>query len=163
MKLLLTALAASSIAFATPITSAQVEATSETTASQTLLTAKVNGMVCDFCARAVTKVFGKEAAVETVHVDLDKGEIHVTLKSGTDLSDARVASLVKKSGYDLVAGGIKEADPKNPALAARLLTAFEQWRSLEPTTKAKAERTLKALQAGDLSKNASDIIGRTLS
>ena len=67
------------------------------------------------------------------------------------------------SGYDLVAGVIKQADPKNPALAARLLTAFEQWRSLEPTTKAKAERTLKALQAGDLSKNASDIIGRTLS
>ncbi|MEL6416956.1 MAG: aminopeptidase N C-terminal domain-containing protein, partial [Pseudomonadota bacterium] len=67
------------------------------------------------------------------------------------------------SGYDLLASVIKEADPKNPALAARLLTAFEQWRSLEPTTKAKAEQTLKALQAGDLSKNASDIIGRTLS
>jgi aminopeptidase N len=67
------------------------------------------------------------------------------------------------SGYELVADIIKAADPKNPALAARLLTAFEQWRSLEPQAKAAAERTLKALQAGDLSKNATDIIGRTLS
>lgn len=67
------------------------------------------------------------------------------------------------SGYELVADVIKAADTKNPALAARLLTAFEQWRSLEPTAKAAAERTLKALQAGDLSKEASDILGRTLS
>lgn len=67
------------------------------------------------------------------------------------------------AGYELVADVIKSADPKNPALAARLLTAFEQWRSLEPAAKAAAERTLKTLQAGDLSKNASDIIGRTLS
>ncbi|MFN3213917.1 MAG: aminopeptidase N [Henriciella sp.] len=67
------------------------------------------------------------------------------------------------SGYDLVADIIKAADPKNPALAARLLTAFEQWRSLEPKAKSAAERTLKALQAGDLSKNATDIINRTLS
>lgn len=73
--------------------------------TQTMVTAKVNGMVCDFCARAVTKVFGKEDVVENVHVDLDNGEIHVTLKSGADLSDARVEKLVKKSGYDLVSVG----------------------------------------------------------
>ena len=100
MKILMTALAASTLAFAAPIASAQTETASE--ASQTMLTAKVNGMVCDFCARAVTKVFGKEDAVENVHVDLDKGEIHVTLKAGSDLTDDTVASLVKNSGYDLV-------------------------------------------------------------
>ena len=72
---------------------------------QTMVTAKVNGMVCDFCARAVTKVFGKEDTVENVHVDLDNGEIHVTLKSGADMSDAEVEKLVKKSGYDLVSVG----------------------------------------------------------
>ena len=61
-------------------------------------------MVCDFCARAVTKVFGKEAAVENVHVDLDKGEIHVTLKAGRRRAQRRTGleTLVKKSGYDLV-------------------------------------------------------------
>ena len=59
-------------------------------------------MVCDFCARAVAKVFGKNEAVDLVHVDLDNGEIHVTLKPGAEISDEKVADLVKKSGYDLV-------------------------------------------------------------
>lgn len=103
MKYLLTALAATSVALAAPAAIAQDAPAAETSiATQTMVTAKVNGMVCDFCARAVTKVFGKEDAVENVHVDLDNGEIHVTLKSGAELSDERVESLVKKSGYDLV-------------------------------------------------------------
>ena len=101
MKSLIIALAAA--AFVTPIALAESEPAPVAEAStQTMVTAKVNGMVCDFCARAVTKVFGKEDAVENVHVDLDNGEIHVTLKAGSALSDERVASLVKKSGYDLV-------------------------------------------------------------
>ena len=66
------------------------------------------------------------------------------------------------SGYGLVTEIIEQADSKNPALAARLLTAFEQWKSLEPRARAAAEAALKRLQAKDLSKNASDIITRTL-
>lgn len=103
MKLITLALAAASFALATPIATAQDAPTETAISAQTLVTAKVNGMVCDFCARAVTKVFGKQDAVEDVHVDLDNGEIHVTLKPGADLSDEKVADLVKKSGYDLVA------------------------------------------------------------
>lgn len=98
-------IAALALAFtlATPVAFADQDTPSETAAAaKTMVTAKVNGMVCDFCARAVTKVFGKEEAVDTVHVDLDRGEIHVTLKAGADLSDERVSDLVKKSGYDLV-------------------------------------------------------------
>ena len=66
------------------------------------------------------------------------------------------------SGYRLVANIIEQADQKNPALAARLLTAFEQWQSLEPRARDQAQQSLKKLTAGDLSKNASDIISRTL-
>lgn len=66
------------------------------------------------------------------------------------------------SGYALVAGIIEKADKTNPALAARLLTAFEQWKSLEPRARAAAKAALKRLQSGDLSENASDIISRTL-
>lgn len=103
MKPLYIALAATLMTIATPTAMAENEPAAATAQSaQTMVTAKVNGMVCDFCARAVTKVFGKEDAVENVHVDLDNGEIHVTLKSDTELSDARVAELVKSSGYDLV-------------------------------------------------------------
>lgn len=66
------------------------------------------------------------------------------------------------SGYNLVANVIGNADKTNPALAARLLMAFEQWKSLEPRARDAAEAALKRLQAGDLSENASDIISRTL-
>ena len=66
------------------------------------------------------------------------------------------------SGYALTADEIQKADQKNPALAARLLTAFEQWKSLEAGARSAAETTLKKLQSQDLSKNASDIISRTL-
>ena len=50
----------------------------------------------------------------------------------------------------------------NPALGARLLTAFEQWRILEPKAKAEAEACLRRLQAADLSKNSADIVSRAL-
>lgn len=102
MKLISIAAIAASLAITMPAALAEQAQVAEAAATQTMVTAKVNGMVCDFCARAVTKVFGKEDAVENVHVDLDNGEIHVTLKAGADLSDERVATLVKKSGYDLV-------------------------------------------------------------
>ena len=102
MKLLSIAALAASLTLITPVAFADETSSAQTVTAQTMVTAKVNGMVCDFCARAVTKVFGKEDAVDNVHVDLDKGEIHVTLKTGSDLSDERVADLVKKSGYDLV-------------------------------------------------------------
>lgn len=102
MKLFTLTLAATAVAFAAPVATAQESAAEAVIGAQTMVTAKVNGMVCDFCARAVTKVFGKQDAVENVHVDLDNGEIHVTLKAGADISDETVADLVKKSGYDLV-------------------------------------------------------------
>jgi len=50
----------------------------------------------------------------------------------------------------------------NPALGARLLTAFEQWRLLEPRAQAEAEACLKRLIAAGLSENAMDIAGRAL-
>lgn len=65
-------------------------------------------------------------------------------------------------GYRLVADIILKADKLNPALAARLLQAFEQWRNLEPDARAEAEATLKDLQSHDLSSNTNDILSRTL-
>ena len=66
------------------------------------------------------------------------------------------------SGYRAVEDIILKADTVNPALGARLLTAFEQWRILEPRAKAEAEATLKRLQAAGLSSNAADIVARAL-
>ncbi|MEM6713358.1 MAG: aminopeptidase N C-terminal domain-containing protein, partial [Pseudomonadota bacterium] len=66
------------------------------------------------------------------------------------------------SGYALLAEVIRDADTRNPALAARLLTAFEAWKKLEPVTRGLAQKTLQDLQASDLSKNVADILTRTL-
>lgn len=95
-------LSAIALTFSTPLAIAQSETTKTVMTETTMLTVNVKGMVCDFCARAVTKVFSKNDAIDGVHVDLDNGEIHVGLKPGMSLSDDAVETLVKKSGYALI-------------------------------------------------------------
>ena len=65
--------------------------------------AQVNGLVCDFCAQALKKIFKKEAAVDYITVNLEGGVVEITLKPGQKISDERVAELIRKSGYSLVA------------------------------------------------------------
>jgi len=67
------------------------------------------------------------------------------------------------SGYRAVEATILAADKANPALGARLLTAFEAWRQLEPKARAEAEACLKRLVEAGLSENAMDIASRALS
>jgi aminopeptidase N len=67
------------------------------------------------------------------------------------------------SGYDLLASVVLELDPKNPQLAARLLSALRSWRSLEERRRALAEATLRRiLAAPELSADVSDIATRAL-
>lgn len=60
---------------------------------------KVNGLVCDFCAQALEKVFGRQEAVEDITVDLNAKLITVTFKDGQSLDDAAMTKLVTDSGY----------------------------------------------------------------
>ena len=67
------------------------------------------------------------------------------------------------SGYELVGEIVLKTDPKNPQIAARLLTAFKSWRTLEPRRMANAERTLTAIAAvKSLSADVRDIVSRSL-
>ena len=66
------------------------------------------------------------------------------------------------AGYQLLAETIAQADAINPALAARLATAFEQWRSIEKTSRAKAKSVMETLMSQNLSKNTADILSRAL-
>ena len=95
-------LAAAALAVSSPSAFGQSQPAETAQADAPLLTINVKGLVCDFCARAVSKVFGKNEAVEHVHVDLDGGEIHVGLKPGASLTDDEVETLVRKSGYAMV-------------------------------------------------------------
>lgn len=64
-----------------------------------MVTVKVNGLVCDFCARSIEQMMKKRPDVAGVHVDLDKGEVHLSLKSGATLEDAALRKLITDSGY----------------------------------------------------------------
>lgn len=92
-----------SLVIAAPSALAQDAAPAEPAAEQAAsrITAHVNGMVCDFCAQAVTRVFQREPGVSTVAVDLDEGTINVTLEPGAAITDERVGELVRDSGYAL--------------------------------------------------------------
>lgn len=71
-------------------------------AGQETVTLEVKGLVCDFCARSIEKVFLKKAKAQTVKVDLDSGRVDVLLKPGAALSDELAKKLITESGYNLV-------------------------------------------------------------
>ena len=67
------------------------------------------------------------------------------------------------AGHDFLAGMVLTLDQRNPQVAARLLTAFRSWRTLEPVRRARAEAALKKIAAAPkLSPDVSDIVTRTL-
>lgn len=63
---------------------------------------KVNGMVCDFCAQSVWKVFNDYPAVEKVDIDLDTGIVSLALKDEQTLTDEELDKAIRFAGYDLV-------------------------------------------------------------
>jgi aminopeptidase N len=67
------------------------------------------------------------------------------------------------AGYRLLADQLKQLDALNPQVAARVATAFNGWRQLEPVRREAAHAALAELLAsGKLSENLSDIVQRAL-
>jgi aminopeptidase N len=70
---------------------------------------------------------------------------------------------VDGKGYDFLAEQILTIDPKNPQLAARILTSMRSWQSLEPVRADKARAALaKIAKASKLSTDVRDIVERML-
>jgi aminopeptidase N len=66
-------------------------------------------------------------------------------------------------GYDFIAEVVSQVDGWNPAVAARLLTAFRTWRSMESTRRTHAEAALRRIaERPKLSADVSDIVTRSL-
>jgi len=63
---------------------------------------EINGLVCDFCARALEKVFGREKEVKSIKVNLAAKHIVLNMKNRQPISEARVKKLVTDSGYQFV-------------------------------------------------------------
>ena len=61
--------------------------------------ADVLGVVCDFCALAMNKIFGKRDEVAALYVDLDTKALSLVLKPGASLSNEAIADLAIQAGY----------------------------------------------------------------
>ena len=71
-----------------------------------IININVNGMVCDFCAQSIEKVFLKQAGVEKVDVNLDIGKVTVKMADvfqddEDGISDERIKQLFLDAGYDV--------------------------------------------------------------
>jgi aminopeptidase N len=65
-------------------------------------------------------------------------------------------------GYQLLVDTVLTLDPKNPAVAARLLTALKSWRVLEQGRRAHAKRRCASPAQSSLSRDVNDIVARAL-
>ena len=61
----------------------------------------INGLVCDFCARAMEKTFSKKDEVKNIDVNLDNGLITIFFNEGKTLDDKALKQGVLDAGYDL--------------------------------------------------------------
>ena len=67
------------------------------------------------------------------------------------------------AGYDFIVEPVLALDPKNPQVVARLLSALNTWRVLEPVRRSRAEAALRRVAAApSLSRDVSDIVSRAL-
>lgn len=62
----------------------------------------INGLVCDFCAQSMKKVFGKKAEVAEVDVNLTTKLVRLDMKDGMDLKDEDIRKGIIDAGYDVV-------------------------------------------------------------
>ena len=63
------------------------------------IVADVLGVVCDFCALAMNKIFGKREEVAAIYVDLDTKALSLVLVPGASMSDQTIAELAVQAGY----------------------------------------------------------------
>src|SRR5215472_8905507 len=67
------------------------------------------------------------------------------------------------AGYDFIVDTVLALDPKNPQVAARLLSALKSWRMLEPARRTRAQAALRRVAAApSLSADVGDIAERAL-
>ena len=63
------------------------------------IVADVLGVVCDFCALAMNKIFSKREEVTAIYVDLDTKALSLVLAPGASMSDQIIADLAVEAGY----------------------------------------------------------------
>lgn len=62
----------------------------------------VKGMVCDFCAQSIIKVFKDHPSVKDVNISLENETATLTLKDDAQpMDDEALNKLMRQAGYDI--------------------------------------------------------------
>ena len=64
-----------------------------------IININVNGMVCDFCAQSIEKVFMKRIEVKGINVNLEDQKVVIYLEKETDIEDATISTIFEDAGY----------------------------------------------------------------
>ena len=64
-----------------------------------ILYISINGLVCDFCARSIEKIFKKDESVSNIEVNLEKMLITIYVNENKILNDKTIKKLINDSGY----------------------------------------------------------------
>ena len=59
----------------------------------------VNGMVCDFCAQSIEKVFMKRIEVKGINVNLEDQKVVIYLEKETNIEDTTIFNIFEDAGY----------------------------------------------------------------
>ncbi len=76
--------------------------TFSTVQAATSVKARVNGMVCAFCAQGIEKRLTKLPATQSVFVDLKQRVVAVEAKEGQVLDAKTISAEIVDAGYDVV-------------------------------------------------------------
>jgi len=64
-----------------------------------IININVIGMVCDFCAQSIEKVFMKRNEVKGINVNLEDQKVVIYLQEKTDIEDNTISSILEDAGY----------------------------------------------------------------
>ena len=64
------------------------------------ITVNVNGMVCDFCAQSLNKVFLKEDGVESLDISLENKTVVIHMAEDATITDEKINELIEWAGYE---------------------------------------------------------------
>lgn len=90
------------MAMTTSVSTVAVAKYAVPTQNMSLVKVHVKGMVCDFCARGLEKVFYKQPAVKHIDVNLKNSLVKIQLKPNQNLTDTEITKLVKDNGISVV-------------------------------------------------------------
>ncbi len=67
-----------------------------------LVTAQVKGMVCDFCARGLEKIFNNYDDVKSIDINLEKSTVSIELLANSALSNKKITEIIQNNGITTI-------------------------------------------------------------